>query len=122
MLCRKAAAVGNRVINDYEVIYGGDYNLPADANAYNWVGKYEATVNDPVGGTEYDITATATYTEYIAGQVEANEEKANSSGFITFVKNHPAAFAGVSVLIIAALVIVFLFFLKVRKSNKYPQE
>ena len=122
VLCRKAAAVGNRVINDYEVVYGGDYNLPADANAYNWVGKYEATVNDPVGGTEYDITATATYTEYIAGQVEANEEKANSSGFITFVKNHPAAFAGVSVLIIAALVIVFLFFLKVRKSNKYPQE
>ena len=52
VLCRKAAAVGNRVINDYEVIYGGDYNLPADANAYNWVGKYEATVNDPVGGTE----------------------------------------------------------------------
>lgn len=86
VLCRKAAAVGNRVINDYEVVYGGDYNLPADANAYNWVGKYEATVNDPVGGTEYDITATATYTEYIAGQVEANEEKANSSGFITFVK------------------------------------
>lgn len=122
VLCRKAAAVGNRVINDYEVVYGGDYNLPADANAYNWVGKYEATVNDPVGGTEYDITATATYTEYIAGQVEANEEKANPSGFITFVKNHPAAFAGVSVLIIAALVIVFLFFLKVRKSNKYPQE
>ena len=122
VLCRKAAAVGNRVINDYEVIYGGDYNLPADANAYNWVGKYEATVNDPVGGTEYDITATATYTEYIAGQVEANEEKANPSGFITFVKNHPAAFAGVSVLIIAALVIVFLFFLRVRKSNKYPQE
>ena len=122
VLCRKAAAVGNRVINDYEVVYGGDYHLPADANAYNWVGKYEATVNDPVGGTEYDITATATYTEYIAGQVEANEEKANSSGFITFVKNHPAAFAGVSVLIIAALVIVFLFFLKVRKSNKYPQE
>lgn len=122
VLCRKAAAVGNRVINDYEVIYGGDYNLPADANAYNWVGKYEATVNDPVGGTEYDITATATYTEYNAGQVEANEEKVKSSGFITFVKNHPAAFAGVSVLIIAALVIVFLFFLKVRKSNKYPQE
>ena len=122
VLCRKAAAVGNRVINDYEVVYGGDYNLPADANAYQWVGKYEATVNDPVGGTEYDITATATYTEYNAGQVEANEEKVKSSGFITFVKNHPAAFAGVSVLIIAALVIVFLFFLRVRKSNKYPQE
>lgn len=122
VLCRKAAAVGNRVINDYEVVYGGDYNLPADVNAYQWVGKYEATVNDPVGGTGYDITATATYTEYIAGQVEANEEKVKSSGFITFVKNHPATFAGVSVLIIAALVIVFLFFLRVRKSNKYPQE
>lgn len=122
VLCRKATAVGNRVVNDYEVVYGGDYGLPADANAYQWVATYEATVNDPVGGTEYDITATATYSEELAGQVGANEEVVRKGGVVTFLGNHPVVFAGVSVLIVAAVVLIFIFFLRVRKSNKYSQE
>lgn len=37
ILCRNAVAKGNKVVNDYTALYGGDAYLPANNMAYKYV-------------------------------------------------------------------------------------
>ena len=37
ILCRNAVAKGNKVVNDYTALYGGDAYLPANNLAYKYV-------------------------------------------------------------------------------------
>ena len=37
ILCRNAVAKGNKVVNDYTSVYGGDAYLPANNLAYKYV-------------------------------------------------------------------------------------
>lgn len=92
ILCRNAVAKGNKVVNDYTALYGGDAYLPANNLAYKYVATYTADVTEPDAATIYDITATAIYT------LEA-----------------------LTVLIVISCVVVFLVFLKRRQMNKYEK-
>lgn len=123
VLCRKAVARGSKVINDYEVVYGNNVTLPANNDAYVWVANYEAVVNEPDAATAYDITATATYSDGDNSKSDgaAVSETTEKTTFATYVQNHPAVVAGVSFFVIVLLVILFIIFLKVRKSNKHAE-
>lgn len=92
IICRNAVAKGNKVVNDYTALYGGDAYLPANNLAYKYVATYTADVTEPDAATIYDITATAIYT------LEA-----------------------LTVLIVISCVVVFLVFLKRRQMNKYEK-
>lgn len=125
VLCRKAVARGSKVINDYEVVYGNNVTLPANNDAYVWVAKYEAVVNEPDAATAYDITATATYSDGDNSNSKSDgaavSEKTEKTTFATYIQNHPAVVAGVSFFVIVLLVILFIIFLKIRKSNKHAE-
>ena len=92
ILCRNAVAKGNKVVNDYTALYGGDAYLPANNLAYKYVATYTADVTEPDAATIYDITATAIYTLEV-----------------------------LTVLIVISCVVVFLVFLKRRQMNKYEK-
>lgn len=106
-------------------MYGNNVTLPANNDAYVWVAKYEAVVNEPDAATAYDITATATYSDGDNSNSKSDgaavSETTEKTTFATYIQNHPAVVAGVSFFVIVLLVILFIIFLKIRKSNKHAE-
>lgn len=124
ILCRNAVAKGNKVVNAYTALYGGDAYLPANNLAYKYVATYTADVTEPDAATIYDITATANYT--LEGEVLADEDVVTIKKvgvFSRLINNHPAVvtFGALTVLIVISCVVVFLVFLKRRQMNKYEK-
>lgn len=124
ILCRNAVAKGNKVVNDYTALYGGDAYLPANNLAYKYVATYTADVTEPDAATIHDITAAAIYT--LEGEVLADEDVVTIKKvgvFSRLINNHPAVvtFGALTVLIVISCVVVFLVFLKRRQMNKYEK-
>ena len=124
VLCRNAVAKGEKVVNDYTAVYGGDATLPANNLAYKYVATYTADVVEPDADTVYDITATAIYVPQ--GDVLADEEvvTVKKVGFVkNMINNHPTAvtFGALSLLIIISCAVVFMVFLKRRQMNQYEK-
>lgn len=112
---RNIAVSGSRLLNDYTVTYEGPVVLDDITNVYKYEATYSCNLTEKTGEYEYDIVATATYTEKAApvsdiGSVDQDNKSDNS-----FVKT---LIIGLTAVIVVALIFILIFFLVRRKRTQ----